>query len=95
MRSSRRALVSLLLAFALVAGQWLASAHETDHGLQAGTHGCAVCVYAQGLGSGALPAIPHLDIGPSAERPEVAAAASPLAATVRNHPIRGPPAFLA
>lgn len=92
---SRRSLVSAVLAAALLLGQWLTAAHAPD-ALQSGAaHTCAVCVYAHGAGSGALPAILVLALGPSAEAPLTDAAASPLAAAVRNHPIRGPPALVA
>lgn len=93
---SRRSLISLVLAAALLAGQWLAAAHEPDHALQPGAaHACAVCVYAHGAGTGALPAVPHLVLDGAVEAPEAPAAAGPLAASLRNHPIRGPPALLA
>lgn len=93
---SRRSLISAVLAAALLLGQWLAAAHDSDHALQSGVaHACAVCVYAHGAGTGALPAPPVLVLGPSAESIEATVEAHPLAATVRNHPIRGPPALLA
>jgi hypothetical protein len=93
---SRRSLVSAVLAAALLLGQWLAAAHAPDHALQSGAaHTCAVCVYAHGAGSGALPAALALTLGPSVEAPVTDVTASPLAATVRNHPIRGPPALVA
>lgn len=91
----RRSLVSAVLAAAVLLGQWLAAAHEPDHGLQPGAaHACAVCVYAQGAGSGALPIAQVLVLDRTVEVPKFFVAASPLAATVRNHPIRGPPARL-
>jgi len=93
--SSHRPLISLVLAAALLAGQWLAAAHEPDHALQPGAaHVCAICVYAHGAGSGALPAVPHLVFDGAVEAPESRAAASPLAGILRSHPIRGPPALL-
>lgn len=93
---SRRPLISLVLAAAVLAGQWLTAAHEPDHALQPGAaHVCAVCVYAHGAGTGALPSVPHLIFNGAVEAPEVPAAASPPAAILRNHPIRGPPALLA
>lgn len=92
----RRPLISLVLAAALLAGQWLAATHDPDHGLQAGAaDGCVVCVYAHGAGAGALPATPQLVLEPGAEVPDAAPAGNTLAATLRNHPIRGPPALLA
>ena len=93
---SRRSLISLVLAAAVLAGQWLVAAHDTDHGLQPGAaHACAVCVYAHGAGAGALPAVPHLILDGAAEAPETPAVENPLAASLRHHPIRGPPALLA
>lgn len=93
---ARRTLISLLLVTAVLAGQTLAGVHDADHGLQAGAaHACAVCVYAHGAGTGALPAVPHIAFDPASTIPEAPAAASPLAAILRHHPIRGPPAFLA
>jgi hypothetical protein len=92
---SRRSLISAVLAAALLLGQWLAAAHEGEHALKPGaTHACAVCVYAHGAGSGAVPHVPGLALGSPAQAPEPSLAASPLAAAVRNHPIRGPPALL-
>jgi hypothetical protein len=88
-------LVSLLLAAALLAGQALAAAHDSDHGLQAGAaHGCVVCVYAHGAGHGALPAVPAVALAGPADPPGIAVAATHAAVSVRLHPIRGPPALL-
>lgn len=93
---SRRPLISALLALALLAGQWLAATHDPDHGLQAGAaDGCVVCVYTHGAGAGALPALPQLALALTSDAPEASPAGNPLAATLRHHPIRGPPAFLA
>jgi len=93
--SSRRPLISLVLAATLLAGQWLVAAHEPDHALQPGTaHSCVICVYAHGAGTGALPALPVLVLEAAREAPDAVVDGSPLTATVRNHPIRGPPAFL-
>jgi hypothetical protein len=92
---SRRSLISALLAVTLLLGQWLAAAHDPEHALQPGAaHGCAVCVYAHGAGAGALPAVPVLALDGAHAVPAVPTAASPLAATIRNHPIRGPPPLL-
>jgi hypothetical protein len=91
---SRRPLLSAVLAIALLAGQWLAAAHQPEHALQAGADSCVVCVYAHGAGAGALPAMPVVVVEVTTTAPEALVAPSPLAATVRNHPIRGPPAFL-
>lgn len=89
---SRQSLISLVLAAALLAGQWLAATHDSDHGLQAGaTDGCVVCVYAHGAGTGALPALPQLALTLTSDAPEASPAGNPLAATLRHHPIRGPP----
>lgn len=92
---SRRSLASLVLAAALFAGPVLASAHDSDHGLQEAAHACVVCVYAHGAGHGALPATLALVLGAPAAAPEAAAASAEAALAVRLHPIRGPPALLA
>lgn len=94
---SRRSLISAVLAAALLVGQWLAATHapDHDHALQAVTsHTCAVCAYVHGAGAGLLPAIATLRLHGTVESPEASAAGNPLAATLRHHPIRGPPAFL-
>lgn len=91
---SRRPLISTVLALAVLAGQWLAAAHEPEHALQLDAAHCVVCVYAQGAGTGALPATPLLALEVRADAPIPCIAASPLAATLRDHPIRGPPALL-
>ena len=93
----RRSLISAVLTAALLLGQWLAAAHEPDHALQPGAaHACAVCAYAHGAGNGALQAaVPHLILNGAAEAPDTPATASPLAALLRHHPIRGPPILLA
>ena len=93
---SRRPLISLVLAAAVLAGQWLAAAHEPNHALQPGAaHGCVVCAYAHGAGAGALPAMPRVALDTAHEAPELPLLANPLAATPRHQPIRGPPALLA
>lgn len=93
---SRHPLISLVLAATLLAGQWLAAAHDGDHGLQPGAaHACAVCVYAHGAGTGALPALVTLSFEGAAEAPDNAKVVNPQAVTSRHHPIRGPPALLA
>ena len=93
---SRRSWVSVVLAAAILVGQWLAAGHEVDHALQPGAaHACAVCVYSHGAGSGLLPAVFGLEFNGAIEAPEIAVAGNPLAATLRHHPIRGPPALLA
>lgn len=87
-------LISLLLAVALLTGQWLCAVHESDHALQGSTPACSVCVAAHQAGAGALPAIPQLALDFSSAPPETPAVENPLAATLRHHPIRGPPALL-
>lgn len=92
----RLPLISLLLAAALLAGPVIAAAHAPDHGLQPGaSDSCVICVYAHGAGHGALPATPALALDGAADAPEGRAATQPLAATLRHHPIRGPPGLLA
>jgi len=91
-----RSTVSLVLAAALLLGQWLAAAHATEHSLlPEAAHACAVCVYAHGAGHGALPARVTLIVGGPADAPEARFAAAPVPVAVRLHPIRGPPALLA
>lgn len=93
---SHRPLISAALAVALLLGQWLAAAHEPDHALQPGAaHACAVCVYSHGAGAGLAPSITALKLDGALEAPDLFAGGHPLAATLRNHPIRGPPALLA
>jgi hypothetical protein len=92
---TRRPLVTLLLAASLLAGQWLASGHDPDHGLVAGAaHACAVCAYVHGAGAGVLPAVPGVLLPIFSEAPESHHAATPLAAIAADHPIRGPPQLL-
>lgn len=93
--ASHRPLISLVLAAALLAGQWLAAAHQPEHGMQpAAEHACAVCVYAHGAATGAVPAVPHVTIDGVLLAPETPADVGRLAAILRQHPIRGPPALL-
>lgn len=90
-----RTLVSVALAVAVLAGQWLAASHDSDHGLAPGAgHACAICVYAHGAGSGALPVTPALTLAFGAVAPEITAATTRFAASQRFHPIRGPPQLL-
>jgi hypothetical protein len=91
----RRSLVSLVLAAALFAGPVIASAHDSDHGLQEAAHGCVVCVYAHGAGHGALPVALALVFAAPAAAPEIPAVSAQVALAVRLHPIRGPPELLA
>jgi len=92
---SRLPLISLVLAATLLAGQWLAATHDSDHAQQPGAaHVCAVCVYAHGAGTGALPVVAQLNLDGAGAAPDNAAVANPLAITSRHHPIRGPPALL-
>jgi hypothetical protein len=92
---SRRSLVSLVLAAALLAGPVLASAHDSDHGLQEAAHACVVCVYAHGAGHGALPVALALVFAAPAAAPDAPAASPRVTLAIRLHPIRGPPALLA
>lgn len=88
-------MVSLVLAVAVLAGQWLAATHDSDHGLAPGAgHACAICVYAHGAGSGALPVTPALNLAFASAAPEITAAIAPFATPQRFHPIRGPPQLL-
>jgi hypothetical protein len=89
----RHPLLSLVLAAALLTGQWLAGMHAEEHALQPTAHACAVCLHADSSGAGALPAVPHLVVDGVVATPDSTAAASPLAAILCHHPIRGPPAL--
>ena len=52
---------SLLLVFSLLFGLWTAAVHGPDHDTAlAHADDCVVCVFAQGLGSGASAAAPSL-----------------------------------
>lgn len=93
---TRRTVLHLLLAASLLLGQWLAAGHDGEHGLQSGAgDACAVCVYAHGAGTGALPALPQLVIQSGPVAPPALSVAGPRVVAVRHHPIRGPPALLA
>ena len=94
---SRRPLISAVLAAAMLLGQWLAVTHapDHDHALAVAAHTCAVCAYVHGAGAGLLPAIAAPGLLGAVEAPETSATGNPLAATLRHHPIRGPPALLA
>jgi hypothetical protein len=92
---SRLPLISALLALALLLGQVLVAAHDSDHGLQPGAAHCVVCVYAHSAGTGALPAIPVVAVADVIEQPDAILAKAFATVTVRLHPIRGPPAVLA
>jgi hypothetical protein len=84
----------LILAATLLAGQWFAFAHESEHVLKPGTaHACATCIYAHGAGTGAVPASLRFDLFGVLEAPADLAPGGPLAAAIRQHPIRGPPAL--
>lgn len=92
----RQPLISAVLTLALLLGQWLAATHGPDHALQpGGSDNCAVCVYAHSAGAGALPAIPVIAVSAPAQAPIANVVANAPAATIRHHPIRGPPALLA
>ena len=93
---SRQPLISAVLALALLVGQWLAAVHAPDHAVQpGGSHDCAICVYAHGAGTGALPSLPAvIGLAPSTDAPASFIAARISAAASRHHPIRGPPALL-
>ncbi len=90
-----RSLISLLLAGFVLAGQFMAAAHNSDHGLSPNAaHSCAICVYAHGAGSGALPVAPTLDLAFADAAPEAAVVARIFTAPGRHYPIRGPPQIL-
>ena len=93
----RQSWISAVLAAALLLGQALAAAHNPDHHdlLPGAAHGCAICVYAHGVGHGALPAAPALVLDAPAEAPVALRATAHVTLTVSLHPIRGPPVLLA
>lgn len=86
---------SVLLALALLLGQWLAFAHELQHPALGGDVDCQLCVHAQNLASGAAPAsggLPALKASAEApQAPDLAPPATRAAALIR---IRGPPSTL-
>lgn len=91
-----RPLTHLVLAAALLLGQWLSAAHTPDDVLTPGAaHACAVCVYSHASGTGALPVMAALQIPVAALASAAPAARHPVAVALRYHPIRGPPALLA
>jgi len=90
-----RPFISLLLATAVLAGQWLAATHDSAHGLSPNaSHSCAICVYAHGAGTGALPVQPVVRLDDAAAEPFSIVVAIPVATALRDHPIRGPPLLL-
>lgn len=90
-----RPALSLFLAAAILAGQWLAAVHNPDHGLSPGAaHACAVCVYAHGAGNGALPSLPRLALVAVHAAPESRPQDAPPVSYAQHPPIRGPPTLL-
>ncbi|WP_162932513.1 hypothetical protein [Solimonas sp. K1W22B-7] len=87
---------SILLALALLLGQWLSFAHQLQHPALNGDVDCEFCVHAQNLASGAPAAGSAApQFAATQEAPgvlAVAVAASRPAALIR---IRGPPMTLA
>lgn len=85
---------SLLLALALVLGQWLVLAHAFEHPALQADALCQICAHAQGLDGAALsPALPLPTALAHGEAPAGAATRSTLAAPLAAYDIRGPPAF--
>lgn len=82
----------LLLALALLLGQWLALAHGFEHSaLQADPY-CQICAHAQGLDGGALAPTLKLPTQQAVlETPPSFLVAPPSLAPRGAHPIRGPP----
>jgi len=83
----------LLLALAIVLGQWLALAHSFEHpALQADTL-CQICAHAQGLDGAALTPAPQSPSASAQSEAPAAVAVLPARAAVRRaYDIRGPPA---
>ena len=90
----RRERLSLILALALMAGQWLSAAHGPEHLLQADAAHCAVCVFSDASGTGALASTGAILLFAAAEAPY--AGHSPVSAAFApgRPPIRGPPVAL-
>jgi hypothetical protein len=83
---------SLLLALALLLGQWLAFAHELQHPALGSDVDCQLCVHAHNLASGAPAHAATPEFARHAqEAPPAAAPVVIVAAQRRLHPIRGPP----
>ncbi|PPE75939.1 hypothetical protein C3942_03395 [Solimonas fluminis] len=83
---------SLLLALALLLGQWLAFAHELQHPALGADVDCQLCVHAHNLASGAPAAAAAQAFAQyTQESPAAATPVAVVAAQRRLHPIRGPP----
>jgi hypothetical protein len=85
----------LLLAVALVLGQWLALAHDFEHPALQIDAACQICAHAQGLDGGALAPSVHLPSQFAAsETPTPDVMSAVLPARDAHHRIRGPPTHL-
>ena len=85
------------MVLALVLSQWLTFAHAFQHpALNAADQSCEICLYAQGLDSGAVLIASQIPVPPPAHEAPLAAALPfvPTRSTYR-YPIRGPPNLLA
>lgn len=83
---------SLLLALALLLGQWMAFTHELQHPALGGDVDCQLCVHAQNLASGAPAATATPQFASfTQEAPVAGGSVAVVAAQRRLHPIRGPP----
>lgn len=88
---------SLILALALLLGQWLAFAHGLEHPALSAHADCSACVHVHHLGSAARQAAALLpDFGRfSQEAPQSVLPPFVAVATLRGQPIRGPPGLQA
>ena len=87
-----RAHHSLLLALALLVGQWLVLAHELQHPALGGDLDCQLCAHVHNLASGAPPAVAASELAAYAQEiPAAVAAVVIVTAQHRFQPIRGPP----
>ncbi len=87
---------SVLLALALLLGQWLSFAHQLQHPALSGDVDCEFCVHAQNLASGAAAAGSSApQFAATQEAPGSLAIAAPASRPVALIRIRGPPLTLA
>ena len=83
---------SLLLALALLLGQWLVLAHDFEHPALADDANCQICVHAQGLDGGAPASAPALALAITvAGAPLALVPAAPALPAAASYDIRGPP----
>lgn len=87
---------SLILALALLLGQWLTFAHDWQHPAAAADVNCQICLHAPNLSTGAPPAGGiALALTATTEAPQALAVSGIRPRAVARIRIRGPPANLA